>query len=66
MMAHPPLAGEVLTALARVPADACGALVRKRADGTMAGALLAERGRVCWAMSQRYRLHLTDILAEEQ
>jgi hypothetical protein len=28
--------------------------------------LLVERGRVCWAMSQRYPLHLTDILAEEQ
>ena len=66
MIARPPVASEVLQALERVPNNACGALVRKRADGTMAGALLVERGRVCWAMSQRYPLHLTDLLVEEQ
>ncbi len=66
MMARPPLASELLAVLARVPANGCGALVRKRADNTMAGALLVERGRVCWAMSQRYPRYLTDILAEEQ
>jgi hypothetical protein len=57
---------DVLHALEQVPSDASGALVRERADGTMAGALLVEHGRVCWAMSQRYRLRLTDILIAEQ
>lgn len=66
MMARQPIAGEVLSALAQVPASGCGALVRKLGDGTLAGALLVERGRVCWAMSQRYPHHLTDILVEEQ
>jgi hypothetical protein len=66
MMARQPIAGEVLQALAQVPVSGCGALVRARADGSLAGALLTERGRVCWAMSQRYPLHLTDILVEEQ
>ncbi|HET9627396.1 MAG TPA: hypothetical protein VFP84_38825, partial [Kofleriaceae bacterium] len=66
MLARPPLAAEVLQALERVPTSGCGALVRKRADGSLAGALLVERGRVCWAMSQRYKIFLTDILVEEQ
>ncbi|MBC7978879.1 MAG: hypothetical protein H7138_28170 [Myxococcales bacterium] len=57
---------EVLHVLERMPSDASGALVRERPDGTMAGALLVERGRVCWAMSERYRLRLTDILVAEQ
>jgi hypothetical protein len=61
-----PAAIEVLHALERVPSDACGALVRNHADGTMAGALLVERGRVCWAMSKHYPLRLTDILIAEQ
>jgi hypothetical protein len=65
MMAGP-AAIEVLHALERVPSGACGALVRERADGTMAGALLVERGRVCWAMSTHYPLRLTDILIAEQ
>lgn len=63
---NPPAELEVLRVLERMPAHASGALVRERADGTMAGALLIERGRVCWAMSERYRLRLTDILAAEQ
>jgi len=65
-LASPPVAMEVLHALGRVPSDACGALVRKHADGSVAGAMLVERGRVCWAMSQRYPLRLTDILVAEQ
>jgi hypothetical protein len=65
-MLGPPAAAEVLHVLERVPADASGALVRERPDGTMAGALLVEHGRVCWAMSQRYRMRLTDILIAEQ
>jgi len=62
----PPSSAEVFHVLERVPADASGALVRERPDGTMAGALLVEHGRVCWAMSQRYPRRLTDILAAEQ
>ena len=56
----------VLQVLERLPVNASGAWVRERADGTMAGALLVEHGRVCWAMSERYRLRLTDILVAEQ
>jgi len=59
-------AAEVIHALERVPTDACGALVRKHADGAMAGALLVERGRVCWALSARYPRRLTDVLVAEQ
>jgi len=61
-----PVAIEVLHALGQVPSDACGALVRKHPDGTVAGAMLVERGRVCWAMSQHYARRLTDILVDEQ
>ena len=57
---------EVLHALEQVPSAASGALVRARGDGTMAGALLVEHGRVCWAMSQRSPRRLTDILVAEQ
>jgi hypothetical protein len=64
--ANPPVAMEVLHALGRVPSDACGALVRKHPDGSVAGAMLVERGRVCWAMSQNYPRRLTDILIDEQ
>lgn len=56
----------VIRALERVPPNSSGALVRERTDGTIAGALLVERGRVCWAMSQRYALRLTDLLVAEQ
>ena len=59
-------AAEVFDALGRVPAAASGALVRAHDDGSMAGALLVEHGRVCWAMSKRYPLRLTDILVAEQ
>jgi hypothetical protein len=65
-MTNPPADLEVLHVLERMPPDASGALVRERADGTMAGALLVERGRVCWAMSERYPRRLTDILVAEQ
>ena len=65
-MLSPPLGAEVLDVLERVPSDASGALVRERPDGSMAGALLVEHGRVCWAMSQRYQIRLTDILTAEQ
>lgn len=59
-------AAEVLHVLEQVPSAASGALVRERIDGTMAGALLVEHGRVCWAMSERYPHRLTDILVAEQ
>jgi len=61
-----PIAVEVLHVLERMPSGASGALVREQADGTMAGALLVEHGRVCWAMSRRYRIRLTDLLVAEQ
>ncbi|MGN6106088.1 MAG: hypothetical protein ACTHU0_13355 [Kofleriaceae bacterium] len=56
---------EALQALRRVPQESCGALVRRRTDGTMAGALLAERGRVCWAVSADSPRRLTDMLVAE-
>ncbi len=65
-MAEPRLDAELLHVFERVPSDASGALVREQSDGTMAGALLVEHGRVCWAMSRRYPRRLTDILADEQ
>jgi hypothetical protein len=65
-MQGPALGIEVLHVLEQVPCDASGALVRERSDGTMAGALLVEHGRVCWAISQRYRIRLIDILIAEQ
>jgi len=61
-----PVPIEALHVLERVPSGGCGALVRKHADGAMAGALLVERGRVCWALSARYPWRLTDILVAEQ
>jgi hypothetical protein len=56
---------QVLQVLGRVPSDACGALVRNLPDGSMAGAMLVEHGRVCWAMSQHHPRRLTDILVAE-
>jgi hypothetical protein len=64
-MATVPATLEVLQMLEQVPANECGALVRQRTDGTMAGALLIEHGRVCWAMSDRYPRRLTDLLVAE-
>jgi hypothetical protein len=64
-MHEPRIAAELLHVFERVPADASGALVREQSDGTMAGALLVEHGRVCWAMSRRYPRRLTDILVDE-
>ena len=66
MMATAPPVNEVLHALERVPRDACGAMVRQLPDGSMAGAMLVERGRVCWAMSHHYSRRLTDILVDEE
>src|SRR5262249_5872261 len=66
VMHEPSLDAELLHVFERVPSDASGALVREQSDGTMAGALLVEHGRVCWAMRRRYPRRLTDILADEQ
>lgn len=57
---------QVLEVLGQVPVAESGALVRERNDGSIAGALLVEHGRVCWAMSKRYSRRLTDILVDEQ
>jgi hypothetical protein len=53
---------ELLDALRNVSARTSGALVRKRPDGSIAGAILAESGRVCWARSATQRGRMTDLL----
>lgn len=52
-------------ALERAEAGGSGALVRRRADGSIAGAILAESGRVCWAVCNDCPRRLSDILVEE-
>jgi hypothetical protein len=42
-----------------------GALMRKPSDGTMVGAMLVERGRVCWAVCNDCPNRLTDLLVAE-
>lgn len=59
------LALEAYQVLRRVPPEACGALVRKRGDGSMAGAVLAERGRVCWVVSASAPQRLAEHIATE-
>ena len=39
-----------------------GALVRRRPDGSTAGAILADAGRVCWARSAGQRARMSDLL----
>jgi hypothetical protein len=39
-----------------------GALVRRRPDGSAAGAILADSGRVCWARSAGQRARMSDLL----
>ena len=39
-----------------------GALVRRRPDGSAAGAILADAGRVCWARSASQRARMSDLL----
>ncbi len=48
-----------------VPPSANGALVRKRPDGSLLGAVLVERGRVCWAVCNDCPNRLTDLLVAE-
>ncbi|MET0793187.1 MAG: hypothetical protein ABW061_16825 [Polyangiaceae bacterium] len=42
-----------------------GALVRRRADGSTAGAILADSGRVCWARSASQRARMSDLLLSD-
>src|SRR4051812_14023517 len=65
MMQEPEIAAELLHVFERVRSDASGVLVREQPDGSVAGALLVEHGRVCWAMSRRYPRRLTDLLIDE-
>ncbi len=60
-----PVTSFAYRAFKAVPPDACGALVRKRPDGSMLGAVLVERGRVCWAVCNECPNHLTDLLVAE-
>lgn len=55
----------VIQALRSVSERHSGALVRRRPDGTPAGAILADAGRVCWARSSRQRARMTDLLLED-
>lgn len=60
-----PVTSYAYRAFKQVPPDGCGALVRKRADGSMIGAMLVERGRVCWAVCNECPNRLTDLLVAE-
>jgi len=52
----------VLHVLRSVAQRNSGALVRRRPDGTAAGAILADAGRVCWARSAGQRARMSDLL----
>ncbi|HEX4386450.1 MAG TPA: hypothetical protein VH083_26025 [Myxococcales bacterium] len=60
-----PAAADVIHELERVPDASSGALVRHRPDGSMAGAMLVELGRVCWAVSKQQTRRLTDVIMDE-
>jgi hypothetical protein len=60
-----PVTPEAYRAFKLIPPDGVGALVRKRADGAMLGAMLVERGRVCWAMCNDCPNRLSDLLVSE-
>lgn len=60
-----PVTAEAYRAFQRVPAGAIGALVRKLPDGSMIGAMLVERGRVCWAVCNDCPNRFTDLLVAE-
>lgn len=62
--------GESTAAMAKrvlelVEAGGSGALVLQRDDGTVVGAVLAEYGRVCWAVCRDCSRRLSDILIGE-
>lgn len=51
--------------LERAESGGSGALVLRRADGSVVGAVLAEGGRVCWAVCNDCSRRLSDILVEQ-
>lgn len=60
-----PVTVEAYRAFKMVPSDGIGALVRKRANGSLIGAMLVQRGRVCWAVCNDCPNRLTDLLVAE-
>lgn len=67
---RPLRAGESTAAMARrvlerAESGGSGALVLRRADGSVVGAVLAEGGRVCWAVCNDCSRRLSDILVEQ-
>jgi hypothetical protein len=52
----------VIEVLRSVAQHKSGALVRRRSDGSAAGAVLADAGRVCWAQSTGQRSRMSDLL----
>lgn len=60
-----PVTSDAYRAFKLIPQDGNGALVRRRADGSMIGAMLVERGRVCWAVCNDCPNRLTDLLVAE-
>lgn len=51
--------------LERAESGGSGALVLRRDDGSVVGAVLAERGRVCWAVCNDCSRRLSDILVAQ-
>lgn len=51
--------------LERAEAGGSGALVLQRKDSSLVGAILVERGRVCWAVCNDCPRRLSDMLVEE-
>lgn len=51
--------------LERAESGGSGALVLRREDGSVVGAVLVERGRVCWAVCNDCSRRLSDILIEQ-
>lgn len=60
-----PVTADAYRMFKQIPADGNGALVRRRPDGSMIGAMLVERGRVCWAVCNECPNRLTDLLVAE-
>lgn len=52
----------VVHVLRSVAQQSSGALLRRHPDGSTAGAILADSGRVCWARSARQRTRMSDLL----
>jgi hypothetical protein len=52
----------VINVLRSVAQHNSGALVRRHPDGSHAGSILADEGRVCWARSAGQRTRMSDLL----